>query len=71
MIGRIGDKVLKMNFRTTAPCGMPKGESLVSLEAGSSINVSWHLGYPHRGNMIFLMQYLDSINRSMHSLTMI
>ena len=35
--------------RTAAPCGMPKGESLVSLKAGSTVNVSWHLGYPHRG----------------------
>ena len=71
MMRRVGDKIFLMIFRTTAPCGMPKGESLVSLEAGSSINVSWHLGYPHRGNMIFLIPNLDSINRSMHSLTMI
>ena len=35
--------------RTPAPCGMPKGESSMSLLAGSSLNITWHLGYPHRG----------------------
>ena len=40
--------------RTAAPCGMPKGESLVSLKAGSTVNVSWHLGYPHRGKSALL-----------------
>ena len=38
--------------RTSAPCGMPKGESKISLVPGSMINVSWHLGYPHRGKYI-------------------
>ena len=37
------------NIRTPPPCGMPKGESKMSLLAGSSFNVTWHLGYPHRG----------------------
>ena len=40
--------------RTAAPCGMPKRESLVSLKAGSTVNVSWHLGYPHRGKSALL-----------------
>ena len=44
--------------RTAAPCGMPKGESLVSLEAGSTVNVSWHLGYPHRGESA-LLRWVD------------
>ena len=35
--------------RTPAPCGMPKGESSMSLLAGASVNITWHLGYPHRG----------------------
>ena len=37
------------NIRTPAPCGMPKGEAKMSVLAGSAFNVTWHLGYPHRG----------------------
>ena len=37
------------NVRTPAPCGMPKGQSKTSIEAGTSFNVTWHLSYPHRG----------------------
>ena len=36
-------------FRTPAPCGMPKQKSKMSLVSGSTINVTWHLGYPHQG----------------------
>ena len=55
MLGKIYYNQIEINtvkniiHRTTAPCGMPKGESKISLQAGTSINVSWHLGYPHRG----------------------
>ena len=48
--------------RTAAPCGMPKGESLVSLKAGSTVNVSWHLGYPHRGKSALLRWVNLSLN---------
>ena len=37
------------NVRTPAPCGMPKGPSKTSLEAGTRFNVTWHLAYPHQG----------------------
>ena len=37
------------NIRTAAPCGMPKGEPKMSFLAGSAFNITWHLGYPHRG----------------------
>ena len=40
------------NVRTPAPCGMPKGQSKTSIEAGTSFNVTWHLSYPHRGKNI-------------------
>ena len=40
------------NVRTPAPCGMPKGQSKTSIEAGTSFNVTWHLSYPHRGKII-------------------
>ena len=40
------------NIRTKAPCGMPKGESKTSLLAGTSLNITWHLGYPHRGESV-------------------
>ena len=40
------------NVRTPAPCGMPKGQSKTSIEAGTSFNVTWHLSYPHRGEII-------------------
>ena len=47
------------NVRTPAPCGMPKGQSKTSIEAGTSFNVTWHLSYPHRGkniiNCLFLL----------------
>ena len=37
------------NFRTTAPCGMPKGESKTTFRTGARLNVTWHLAYPHQG----------------------
>ena len=37
------------NVRTPAPCGMPKGEAMTSIEAGRRFNVTWHLAYPHQG----------------------
>ena len=39
------------NVRTPAPCGVPKGQSKTSFEAGTSFNVTWHLSYPHRGKI--------------------
>ncbi|CAH1775664.1 unnamed protein product [Owenia fusiformis] len=38
------------SVRTPGPCGMPKGNGPVTtLAAGSSLNITWHLGYPHKG----------------------
>ena len=37
------------NVRTPAPCGMPKGPPKTTLKAGSSVNITWHLAYPHQG----------------------
>ena len=54
-------------FRTHAPCGMPKQESMVSLVAGNTINVTWHLGYPHQGG--FYIDLLDSEENILQSLT--
>lgn len=34
-------------FWTQPPCGMPKGSSKTTLVAGSTVNVTWHLGYAH------------------------
>jgi len=39
------------SVRTPPPCGMPKGESKTSFEAGTSFNATWHLGYPHQGKL--------------------
>ena len=39
------------NIRTPAPCGMPKGPAKTTLESGSSVNVTWHLGFLHKGNV--------------------
>ena len=54
-------------FRTPAPCGMPKQKSKVSLVAGNTINVTWHLGYPHQGG--FYIDLLDSEEKVLQSLT--
>ncbi|ELU07299.1 hypothetical protein CAPTEDRAFT_222245 [Capitella teleta] len=38
------------NARTAAPCGMPSGMGpRTTLLQGSTLNVSWHLAYAHRG----------------------
>ena len=37
------------NFRTSGDCGMNPGTDKTVLEAGALVNVTWHLGYPHRG----------------------
>ncbi|XP_063905310.1 uncharacterized protein LOC135124283 isoform X2 [Zophobas morio] len=53
--------------RTKAPCGMPKGDVRTSFLSGSKFNVSWHLGYPHRGG--FKIQLLDQLERPVLDLT--
>ncbi|XP_060069926.1 uncharacterized protein LOC132549958 [Ylistrum balloti] len=46
------------NLRTPGPCGMPKGLGpLTTFKAGSKINVTWHLAYPHQGG--FHLAILD------------
>jgi len=37
------------SFRTVGDCGMKAGALKTTLKAGSSFNLTWHLGYPHRG----------------------
>lgn len=37
------------SFRTSGDCGMNAGDRLTQLEAGTTVNVTWHLGYPHGG----------------------
>ena len=37
------------SVRTSGDCGMEPGEVVTSLEAGSQLNFTWHLGYPHGG----------------------
>ncbi|XP_030757105.1 uncharacterized protein LOC115882976 isoform X4 [Sitophilus oryzae] len=53
--------------RTKAPCGMPKGNVKTSFLSGSKFNVSWHLGYPHKGG--FKLQLLDQLERPVLDLT--
>jgi len=53
--------------RTKAPCGMPKGRKRTSLKAGSSVNITWHLAYPHRGG--FRLEVLDPKERPIRDLT--
>jgi hypothetical protein len=38
-------------FRTPGDCGADAGSSRTELRAGSELNVTWHLGYPHRGGV--------------------
>eukprot|EP00092_Neocalanus_flemingeri_P036033 GFUD01039233.1.p1 GENE.GFUD01039233.1~~GFUD01039233.1.p1 ORF type:complete len:472 (+),score=185.88 GFUD01039233.1:193-1608(+) len=37
------------SFRTEGDCGMESGTLRTSLTAGSLLNLTWHLGYPHGG----------------------
>ena len=37
------------SFRTSGDCGVEAGDSRTSLLAGSQLNLTWHLGYPHGG----------------------
>ena len=37
------------NFRTPGDCGMYPGEDRTVLEAGSLVNITWSLAYPHGG----------------------
>jgi len=52
---------------TGSPCGMNKGNFSTDLSARDAINVTWHLGYPHRGG--FKIQLLDSRGRHLQDLT--
>lgn len=53
--------------RTKGPCGMPKGQDRTKLKAGTSLNVTWHLAYPHRGG--FRLEVLDPKDRPIRTLT--
>jgi len=55
------------SVRTKAPCGMPKGGERTKLKSGTSLNITWHLAYPHRGG--FKLELLDSKERPIRSLT--
>ncbi|CAI8038948.1 hypothetical protein GBAR_LOCUS21685 [Geodia barretti] len=57
------------NVRTGGPCGVPDaGESdpVTTLVVGSSLNVSYHLAYPHRGGI--RINILDSNGTIVHAL---
>lgn len=54
-------------FRTDTPCGMPKGDIKTSIPAGQSLNVQWHLGYPHNGG--FKIELLDANDEKIKDLT--
>jgi hypothetical protein len=40
------DYIITLGF--DLPCGMPKGSIRTTLKQGSLLNVTWHLGFPHR-----------------------
>ncbi|XP_033738830.1 uncharacterized protein LOC117326259 isoform X2 [Pecten maximus] len=53
------------NLRTPGPCGMPKGlGALTTFKAGTKINVTWHLGYPHQGG--YHLAVLDHNDNVVH-----
>ena len=37
------------NIRTSGDCGMEEGQTRTVLQSGSSLNLTWHLGYAHQG----------------------
>ena len=43
------------------------GETRTKLKAGTNINVTWHLAYPHRGG--FRLEVLDPQDRPIRTLT--
>ncbi|KZS04520.1 Uncharacterized protein APZ42_032839 [Daphnia magna] len=53
--------------RTPPPCGVPKGSLKTSILSGSTFNVTWHLGYPHRGG--YRIQVLDASEKPILDLT--
>ncbi|CAL8142378.1 unnamed protein product [Orchesella dallaii] len=55
------------NIRTNKPCGMPRGQIRTQLAAGSSVNITWHLAYPHVGG--FRLELLDKDENLMLNLT--
>ena len=55
------------HFRTVKPCGMDKGNVKTTLVNGQDVQVTWHLGYPHRGG--FKLQLLDSRDNHLLDLT--
>ena len=46
---------------------MLSGDVRTTLKAGTTFNVTWHLGYPHQGG--FLLELLDSQERHLMYLT--
>ena len=38
-----------------SPCGMNPGNTTLDLSAKDKLNVTWHLGYPHKGENKYLI----------------
>ncbi|KAH7971442.1 hypothetical protein HPB49_024151 [Dermacentor silvarum] len=55
------------NGRTKGPCGMPKSDIITTLPVGATINVTWHLAYPHKGG--FKLELLDAEEKHLQDLT--
>lgn len=48
------------NVRTTGDCGMEAGQSRAVLQSGTSLNLTWHLGYAHQGGYRWDNTYSDT-----------
>ena len=42
-----------------SPCGMNQGNTTLDLSAKDKLNVTWHLGYPHKGENRYQIAYRD------------
>ena len=55
-------------FRTQKPCGgMKKGDIRTTLQAGRDLEVTWHMGHPHKGG--FKIELLDHNGKLFQELT--
>ena len=58
-----------LSFRTVGPCGMNKGDIKTTIPAGLPLTVTWHLGYPHGGEIILEFSVLNRQSMDLQKFT--
>ena len=54
-------RIFRTGTLNGSPCGMNPGNTTLDLSAKDKLNVTWHLGYPHKGKYLGIDIYDNKI----------